>query len=157
MRGRKPKPTAVKKLAGNPGRRPLNDNEPQFPVPGRTPSPPDYLSDEAQEVWRDLGKMLLDAGLLTRVDRYALGMFCAVAGRWMEAERDLRDEGLILTSSDGNAYQNPRLHVANRAWDQMRKMLGEFGLTPAERSRLHVAAQEHEVSLAEILFSDVEV
>ncbi|HZK10243.1 MAG TPA: phage terminase small subunit P27 family, partial [Clostridia bacterium] len=28
-RGRKPKPTALKVLEGNPGKRPLNKNEPQ--------------------------------------------------------------------------------------------------------------------------------
>ena len=36
MRGRKPVPTALKKLRGNPGKRPLNDAEPKpdVVVPG---------------------------------------------------------------------------------------------------------------------------
>ena len=29
MRGRRPKPTRLKLLTGNPGKRPLNDDEPQ--------------------------------------------------------------------------------------------------------------------------------
>ena len=37
--------------------------------------------------------------------------------------------GPILVSKDsGNFYQNPYLHVANRAWEQMRKLLPELGL-----------------------------
>jgi hypothetical protein len=32
MRGRKPKPTHLKLLEGNPGRRPLNTGEPRGPV-----------------------------------------------------------------------------------------------------------------------------
>ena len=153
MRGRKPKPTAIKVLAGNPGRRPVNQAEPRFHVPERTPSPPAFLSDSAAEVWRDLGKLLRDAGLFTVVDRYALAMFCAAAGRWMEAEHKLKETGPVLVSREtGNLYQNPYLHIANKAWGQMRQMLSEFGLTPAERSRLKAIVADEEPTLAEMLF-----
>ena len=156
MRGRKPKPTAIKVLAGNPGRRPVNQAEPRFHVPERTPSPPAFLSDSAAEVWRDLGKLLRDAGLFTVVDRYALAMFCAVAARWMEAERKLQQAGAVITSEAGGMYQNPWLHVANKAWGQMRQMLSEFGLTPAERSRLKTVVADEEPTLAEMLFQMVD-
>ena len=156
MRGRKPKPTAIKVLAGNPGRRPVNKAEPRFHVPERTPSPPAFLSDTAAEVWRDLGKLLRDAGLFTVVDRYALAMFCAVAARWMEAERKLQQAGAVITSEAGGMYQNPWLHVANKAWGQMRQMLSEFGLTPAERSRLKTVVADEEPTLAEMLFQMVD-
>ena len=152
MRGRKPKPTPIKILSGNPGHRPVNTAEPRFRVPERTPRAPAFLSDSAAEVWRDLGKLLRDAGLFTVVDRYALAMFCAVAGRWIEAERKLQDTGPVLVAESGNLYQNPWLCIANRAWGQMRQMLSEFGLTPAERSRLKVTMAEDEPSLAEMLF-----
>jgi P27 family predicted phage terminase small subunit len=148
----------LKRLAGNPGRRPLNDSEPQFRKPGRMLNVPDYLHGRAADVWRELGKMLLDAGLFTVVDKYALAMFCAAAGRWMDAEIKLRRTGgPILESDKGNVYQNPALHVANKAWDQMRKMFGEFGLTPAERSRLTVQAEEQGLTLAEQLFQMTQV
>ena len=156
MRGRKPKPTAIKVLAGNPGRRPVNKAEPRFHVPERTPSPPAFLSDSAAEVWRDLGKLLRDAGLFTVVDRYALAMFCAVTARWMEAERKLQQAGPVITSDAGGMYQNPWLHVANKAWGQMRQMLSEFGLTPAERSRLKTVVADEEPTLAEMLFQMVD-
>jgi len=153
MRGRKPKPTSIKVLAGNPGKRPVNTAEPRFRVPERTPRAPAFLSDSAAEVWRDLGKLLRDAGLFTVVDRYALAMFCAAAGRWIEAERKLKETGPVLVSREtGNLYQNPYLHIANKAWGQMRQMLSEFGLTPAERSRLKAVTTDDEPSLAEMLF-----
>lgn len=152
MRGRKPKPDVTKRLAGNPGHRPLNDATPHLPVPPRMPSPPDYLGGEAAKIWRRLGRLLLDAGLLTTADLHALAMFCAAAARWIEAEKKLADTGMILESKQGGLYQNPYLSVANRAWEQMRKMLSEFGLSPAERSRLRVLATEDEPTLAEQLF-----
>lgn len=140
-------------LAGNPGHRPVNPAEPHFRIPHRIPSPPTFLEESAAEVWRDLGRLLLNAGLFTVVDRYALAMFCVAAGRWIEAERTMMHSGgPILESENGGLYQNPWLHVANRAWGQMRQMLSEFGLTPAERSRLKVATEAGEPSLAEMLF-----
>jgi P27 family predicted phage terminase small subunit len=152
--GPSPKPTQLKKLAGNPGKRKLNDAEPQFEAPGRMLNVPDYLDKRAAEIWRELGRLLLSAGLFTVVDKYALAMFCVAAGRWMEAEAKLKESGpVLLSKATGNLYQNPYLHVANRAWDQMRQMFGEFGLTPAERSRLQVMVEEQEPSLAEQLFA----
>lgn len=153
MKGRKPKPTALKRLSGTARPDRVNAAEPQFRVPERTPSPPAYLAQEAADVWRDLGKLLREAGLFTVVDRYALAMFCSVAGRWMDAERKMRSSGgPVLIAESGNLYQNPWYCVANKSWSQMRQMLSEFGLTPAERSRLKAIVTEEEPSLAEMLF-----
>ncbi len=89
------------------------------------------------------------------VDKYALGGFCVSAGRYIEANTKLQETGgPILTSKEtGNLYQNPWLHIANKAWDQMRQMFSEFGLTPAERARLHVPREPEEPTLAEQLFA----
>ncbi len=46
QRGRKPKPTAVKQLEGNPGKRQLNANEPK--PAARAPSCPKWLEDDAK-------------------------------------------------------------------------------------------------------------
>ena len=154
-RGRKPKPTVVKKLSGNPGKRPLNANEPQFEIPGRMLNTPAYLDDYGAEVWRDLGGMLLRAGLLTVVDKYALGMFCVSAGRFVKGNLMLEQTGgpVLTSETTGNIYQNPWLHVVNKAWDQMQRMFSEFGLTPAERARLQAPQTPEEPSLAEQLFT----
>ena len=53
MAGRKPKPTAVKKLEGNPGKRKLNTKE-LVPAKGM-PACPDWLMPEAKKngnAWR---------------------------------------------------------------------------------------------------------
>ncbi len=48
--GRKPTPTRLKLLRNNPGKRPLNPDEPQ---PEATlPEPPAHLSDEAKCEWQ---------------------------------------------------------------------------------------------------------
>jgi len=97
----------------------------------------------------------MDVGLYTDVDYAALAMYCQAWGRWVEAERKVQEQGEILESDRGGLYQNPWLHVANKAWDQMRKVLAEFGFTPSSRSRLQVEPRDEEPSLAEQLFAMV--
>ena len=48
-RGRKPTPTAIKELEGNPGKRPLNKNEPK--PTKKAPPCPKWLEPEAKKEW----------------------------------------------------------------------------------------------------------
>lgn len=151
--GPAPKPTILKELAGNPGKRPLNDREAVIPVPDSVPYAPRHLSGEAKREWRRVVKILLAAGLYSDVDRAALAMYCQAWGRWVEAESEIAKRGAILQGANGGLYQNPWLSVANKAQDQLRKMIAEFGLSPAQRSRVVAMGPERDQSLAEILFS----
>ena len=80
MKGRKPKPTALKRLNGNPGRRPLINSEPQVTLGGF--SCPRHLNDEARREWHRVVHDLKDAGVLARVDRAALEAYCVSYARW---------------------------------------------------------------------------
>lgn len=151
MSGPPPKPTALKKLAGNPGKRPLNKHEPRPPAPDRIPYAPRHLNDDAKREWRRMVKLLIALGLYTQVDYAALAMYCHAWGRWIHAERMTEEQGEVLLSTQtGNYYQNPWFQVANKAWDQMLKMLSRFGLSPADRARLVVAPPEEQDELAEL-------
>ena len=59
-RGRKPTPTALKVLEGNPGKRKLNDNEPR--PEKKAPSCPKWLEPEAKKEWRRLAKKMEQMG-----------------------------------------------------------------------------------------------
>ena len=69
QRGRKPKPTAVKELEGNPGKRPLNELEPK--PKKKAPKCPGWLDAEAKTEWRRVAKQLEELGVLTEVDMAA--------------------------------------------------------------------------------------
>ena len=137
MQGRKPKPTALKALAGNPGKRPLNDSEPK---PSGIPDCPDHLDEIATAEWDRVSSELVTIGLLTSVDRAALAAYCAAYSRWVKAEKNIQQYGEVIMTKDKNAVQNPYVGVANRAMDLMHKFITEFGMTPSSRSRLHVTA-----------------
>jgi len=71
MRGPAPKPTALNKLLGNPGKRKLNEAQP-VPRAG-IPEYPDHLGEIAQKEWQRLVEILLAMRVLTEADYIALG------------------------------------------------------------------------------------
>lgn len=127
--------------------------EPQPPVPDRVPYAPRALSEEAQKEWRRLVPILLDLGLYTEVDRQALVRYCQAWGDWVVARRRLDETGgpVLRSESTGNLYQNPWYHVANRAWDQLEKAGGAFGMTPSSRTRVTAVTDAEPDPFAEFL------
>lgn len=83
-RGRKPKPTAMKELEGNPGKHPLNTSEPK--PNKKAPACPKWLEPEAKKEWRRLAKQMEAIGILTEVDMAAFAGYCQAYARWKEAE-----------------------------------------------------------------------
>lgn len=136
-RGPPKKPTRLKILQGNPGKRALPDHEPQ-PNVNRLPEPPDHLSQSAQHVWRRLAPKLHRLGLLTEIDDDALALYCDASARWVRAKAEVDAHGDIVKTLAGNPIQNPYLAVANRAAEQMRKLISDFGMTPAARTAIDV-------------------
>lgn len=134
MPGPAPKPTSLKLLAGNPGKRPLNAAEPK-PDPA-IPDCPDHLTPEARAEWDRIVPELEALGLLTRIDRAALAAYCTAYGRWVEAERMVKEHGLTVETPNGYPVKSPWLSTADKALDQLRKFIQEFGLSPASRSKV---------------------
>ena len=146
--GRPPKPTALRELGGNAGRRPLNTAEPR--PAAKLPTPPQHLNAEARREWRRMGKILLGQGLVTEIDRPALAAYCVAYARWALAERKLNEPeedgqaegaGMVawVRDKEGNRLypvQSPWLAISNKAQEQMRQMLIQFGMTPSSRSKV---------------------
>jgi phage terminase small subunit len=88
MRGRKPHPTLLKLVKGNPGHRPLTDSE---PAPRKMlPEPPAELSGDARKEWDRVAPELYRMGLLTGLDRAALAAYCQVYGAGSRLSAGLR-------------------------------------------------------------------
>lgn len=136
MRGRKPKPTRLKLIEGNPGRRPINGNEPR--PPSEKPTCPAHLSSTAKAEWKRLAESLNRIGLLTQIDRTALAAYCQSYGRWVEAEKKLAETPSILKTPAGYIQVSPWLTISNKQLELMAKFMTELGLTPSSRSRLAV-------------------
>jgi P27 family predicted phage terminase small subunit len=83
-----------------------------------------------------MGRKLRAFGLVTVIDKAALAAYCQAWGRWVEAEQQLRKYGPVIKSPSGFPIQSPYLTIANKAMEQMTRMLVEFGMTPSSRSRV---------------------
>lgn len=133
-RGRKPKPTALKVLEGNPGKRPLNLNEPK--PEKRAPKCPSWLEPVAKKEWRRMSKILEQIGVLTEVDSAAFAGYCQAYSRWKEAEEFLTKHGTIFKTTSGYIQQVPQVSIAQTYLKIMKDFCSEFGLTPSARTRI---------------------
>jgi len=141
MRGRKPQPTALKVLRGNPGRRRLPE-EPQ-PVPVVDLQPPAWLDDGAKAEWHRLAPILARLGVLTETDTDALAAYCEAWVTWKDATQQIRKWGMVLKGKPGEIPRvSPFVKVAHNALIQMRGLLIEFGMTPSSRAKIHVPKSE---------------
>jgi len=148
-KGRRPKPSHLKLVTGNPGKRPLNKDEPKPKL--SQPVPPAHLSTAAKGEWKRIAGPLYKLGLLSSIDRGVLAAYCQAYGRWVQAENAIKkmaakDEltgGLMIRTSNGNAIQNPLVGTANKAMSEMAKYAGEFGMTPSARSRITIDAEKN--------------
>lgn len=131
-----PKPTKIKILEGNRGKRPLNDQEPE--PESKIPRKPVVLQGKAATEWNRITKELNKIGLVSEIDRNALAAYCQVYARWCDAEKKLKTEGVIIESPNGYPIMNPWLSIANKCIDQIKSYMAEFGMTPASRSRVKV-------------------
>ena len=152
MAGRKPKPTAVKRLEGNPGKRNINTKEPN---PGKgIPDCPKWLIPDAREEWEILCEKLNQMGVLTEIDRAAFAAYCQSYARWKEAQDHINSEGSTYVSENGMQRPNPWVAISNTEQRLMMQAASEFGLTPSSRSRIMAASgigKDDEDEMEEIL------
>jgi P27 family predicted phage terminase small subunit len=140
MRGRRPKPTRLKVLTGNPGKRPLNLGEPR--PDAAIPECPAELGPVARKEWDRLVGELAVLRLLTNLDRAALAAYCGAYALWAEAMEAIQKYGTMVKSPSGYPIQSPYVAIANRQAEIMMRIAAEFGFTPASRSRISTPSEQ---------------
>lgn len=163
MPGRAPKPTRLKVIQGNPGKRELRKDEPK-PAP-KAPNAPTWLRREAAAEWRRVVPELETLGLIGKVDRAALAAYCEAWAAFHEASQRLKTQGVEIevvkqrffnelgeiTHEEVDRIVNPALRHQRQALQALRGYLAEFGLSPAARTRLAVPDKDQGLDLAAIL------
>jgi P27 family predicted phage terminase small subunit len=134
QKGRKPIPTAIKELEGNPGKRKLNHNEPK--PEKKAPKCPYWLESEAKKEWRRTAKKLEELGILTEIDMAAFAGYCQAYARWREAEEFISKHGTIVKTPSGYWQQVPQVSIAQTYLKIMNRFCEQFGLTPSARCRI---------------------
>lgn len=107
------KPTALKLLADNPGKRPLPDGEPTYaPAPL---DPPEWLSEGAKVRWEPLARALDANGMLNEPNREVLAGYVSMMTQFADKVRATGEPDLKLMQ-------------------QIRLVAREFGFTPSSQA-----------------------
>lgn len=146
MRGRKQKPTELKILEGNPGKRSGSLEKDASRLVSDLPEVPDHLDDIAKGEWERLASGMNNLGILDEVDRSQFAAYCVSYSIWVRATKalnaaaqlDPEEGGLVIKTKNGNAIQDPLVGIANTAARDMLKFAEQFGLTPSARARLGI-------------------
>jgi P27 family predicted phage terminase small subunit len=148
--GRRPKPTALKVLAGNPGKRPLNQDEPK--APAAPPVKPDGLSARADAAWDREAQKCVEMATLTSADEQAFATLCELIAtrELIAAEKSAPEFKLLVQEAtvdhDGDTHlkvrENPLLRMERQTASTMRAYLQMFGLDASSRSRIKAPSQK---------------
>lgn len=133
---------------GNPGKRASSQREPE-PVYLQDLTPPEWLSEGARIVWDQEAPKYRRAHLLTEVDVIAFGMMCESQSRYRRTadrvgEEDVKakyqedDEGNVRSVGE---HMNPWAMLNSMYFKQTVMLLGKFGGTPQDRTRVEVNPQ----------------
>lgn len=142
-RGPKPVPDNVHRLNNNPSKKRLNF-DPNTAVPVEIPECPDFLSEAAKQEWDRITVDLFRFGLVSKIDRAALAVYCQAYARLAQIETELNNKGLEgLTQKTPNGYEVPSalIILAKQQIEIMKSFLAEFGMTPSARVRVNPSPQ----------------
>ena len=165
--GRPRKPTKLKILEGNPGRRPLNKSEPEY---APTVAKPSDLTPTASEWWDLVVPQLVRLGLAQSVDQPSLVLLAEDYAGWDRASRlymsqpplvmrgsskvpVLDDQGEPIWDGEGDERRqrielrpilvsNPLLRAVKDFGAAYRQGAQAFGLTAQSRSTLSVPERD---------------
>lgn len=160
-RGRTALPANVHLLKGNPSKKPLADLLGEFRPEVEIPTAPKHLWPEAKKEWKRITPELERYGLISKLDRAALALYCQAYARWVWAEeqldraRDLAErkrldaeakgepwtggDGVTVPTPNGHMTYSPHWVVANKAMEQVKNHLRSFGMDPSARGAVRPA------------------
>ena len=151
-RGRKPKPTELKRLEGNPGKRPLNKREPK--PKGKVKRPYGLGKGLQDRFWREHAGELERLGILTGIDSAAFRLMAEHYALAIDAVKGLRETGMTVEGRDG-PKKHPLAQIFRDNSMAFKSYASEFGMTPSARSRLQLPEEAEQLSLADALFQAV--
>ena len=151
-RGPLPKPSVLKLIAGNPGKRALNLSDGVNPRV-EIPTPPKHLAGAARKEWRRITPLLEELGLISGLDVAALALYCQSYGRLVDLETAFNKRvdvqtsaGLTLaeavaktatgTTPSGYEQQSVLVQLIRSHREEVNRYLMHFGLSPAARARV---------------------
>jgi P27 family predicted phage terminase small subunit len=96
----------------------------------------------ARKEWYRVTKEMELIGTLHKIDHAIIEAYCSYYGEWMECLREFTKTGKIAKTKEGNIIQHPYVSMANKFFQLMLKAGVELGISPSQRSRMHVESPD---------------
>lgn len=138
-KGRKPKPTSIKKLHGTARKDRILGDEFTPKSLSEIPLPPTdqyNFDDTSIQLYYRLAMTLHQNNILTPVDIELLLVYVNEMQIYREQWEAIKTEGQIIIDDKGNSKMNPRIRIANMMAKNIAKIASEFGFTPSSRTRI---------------------
>jgi P27 family predicted phage terminase small subunit len=131
--GPRPTPTRVLKLRGSWRAKKRNDI---IVTPGR-PACPIWLKAEAKKEWIRIVPILQEMGILAKIDREMLALYCEAHARYLKISKYVaRLKTEYIKAKNGRIYKHPAVTELNAAQKWLRQMASEFGMSASSRTGL---------------------
>lgn len=156
QRGPAPLPANVHLLRGNPSKKNLGTILDEFKPEVEIPSFPSWIWPEAKKEWKRLSFELERYGLISKLDRAALVLYCQAWAKMVWAEQQLAramakadndraaaeaageeytgGDGLMIKTAGGNFTYSHHWVVGKHAASEVKRYLDLFGLSPSSRA-----------------------
>jgi len=136
--GPPPKPSKLRRLEGNPAKRPISEREPQ---PVGPLLKPDFVTGEAAKEWdRAVGSM--PDGLYTAADAPTLAVYAVSWVLFRNALAQVAREGMSSIGSQGQPVAHPSIAVLAKQSEIILRAGDRLGMSPSARTRLTLGDQE---------------
>ena len=135
-RGPKPTPRNLRLVKGSDKPSRMNADEPIVAV--SIPDPPEYLSQDEQNVFSTQARLLAKMRVMSEADVDALAMYSRAHVEALMAHQKVVQMGYMVQAPKTKVpMHNPFLSIRNNAEKKARAILTEFGLTPSSRTRVN--------------------
>lgn len=147
MRGRKPQPTVLRMLRGNPGKRPINHEEPKPDALG-TECPPELADPVERAEWERTIVPAIRIGQITVAERALAIGHCVQWATWRsQLEEAAKHPHVIAAGKNKYPMPNPARTMANVTYQLLRQTDTDLGLTPTTRSKVQTKGAPSTVAI----------
>lgn len=157
-RGPKPLPANVHHLRGNASKKPIGSLLDEFKPEVEIPNFPSWIWPEAKKEWKRISVELERYGLISKLDRAALVLYCQAWAKMVWAEQMLMramsdaerkrieaeargeeyagGDGIMVKTANGNFTYSHHWVVGKHAAAELKRYLDLFGLSPSARTKV---------------------
>jgi len=139
-RGPPPLPSAIKRARGT--FQPCRESPSEPRGHAGVPVVPSDLDADERAAWDELGARLAAMGVLQKEQSEALELLVRAKVRYLRLAAKVREMGEVLADAKGDLYRNPHAIAMEKAEVEFRRLLLEFGLTPAAATRVRADAEK---------------